>query len=88
MVYNITFPASAVVGAVADGAGFSLHPWVSIRSRAPLLIDQQMSVVTDAGFITILSVSVYLSTFPQSKLHNNKLKSDEVGNTLGLAPSS
>lgn len=50
--------------------------------------DQQMSVVTDAGFITILSVSVYLSTFPQSKLHNNKLKSDEVGNTLGLAPSS
>lgn len=40
------------------------------------------------GFITSLSGFDYLRTFPQSKVPNNKLKSDETGHMLGLAPDS
>lgn len=40
------------------------------------------------GLITTLSGFDYLRTFPQSKFPNNKLKSDETGPMLSLAPDS
>lgn len=45
-------------------------------------------LVEGPGLITSLSGFDYLQIFPQSKVPNNKLKSDETGPMLGLAPDS
>ena len=60
------------------------------KKREPGGIDVQSlgKLGEGPGFITTLSVSDCLRTFPQSKVPNNKLKSDEAGHMLGSAPDS